>query len=37
MRALAAGIATTATELDVTPFVRGGGVSPAGEPAPSGV
>ena len=31
MRALAAGIATTATELDVTTFVLGGGVSKAGE------
>ena len=31
MRALAAGIATTATELDVTTFVLGGGVSRAGE------
>ena len=31
MRALAAGIATTATELDVTTFVVGGGVSRAGE------
>ncbi|GAB2573641.1 ROK family protein [Microlunatus antarcticus] len=30
MRALAAGIATTATELDVTTFVLGGGVSRAG-------
>ena len=31
MRALAAGIATTATELDVRTFVLGGGVSRAGE------
>ncbi|MDX6322716.1 MAG: glucokinase [Propionibacteriaceae bacterium] len=31
MRALAAGIATTATELDVRTFVLGGGVSKAGE------
>ncbi len=31
MRALAAGIATTATELDVRIFVLGGGVSKAGE------
>ena len=31
MRALAAGIATTATELDVRTFVVGGGVSKAGE------
>ena len=31
MRALAAGIATTATELDVTTFVLGGGVSRAGD------
>lgn len=31
MRALAAGIATTATELDVTTFVLGGGVSKAGD------
>jgi glucokinase len=31
MRALAAGIATTATELDVTVVVLGGGVSKAGE------
>jgi len=31
MRALAAGIATTATELDVRAFVLGGGVSRAGE------
>lgn len=31
MRALAAGIATTATELDVTTFVLGGGVAKAGE------
>lgn len=31
MRALAAGIATTATELDVATFVLGGGVSKAGE------
>ena len=31
MRALAAGIATTATELDVQTFVLGGGVSKAGE------
>ncbi len=31
MRALAAGIATTATELDVAVFVLGGGVSKAGE------
>lgn len=31
MRALAAGIATTATELDVRTFVVGGGVSRAGE------
>ena len=31
MRALAAGIATTATELDVKTFVLGGGVSKAGE------
>ena len=31
MRALAAGIATTATELDVRVFVVGGGVSRAGE------
>ena len=31
MRALAAGIATTAVELDVTTFVLGGGVSKAGE------
>jgi glucokinase len=31
MRALAAGIATTATELDVTTFVLGGGVSRASE------
>ena len=31
MRALAAGIATTAVELDVTTFVLGGGVSKAGD------
>lgn len=31
MRALAAGIATTATELDVQTFVLGGGVSKAGD------
>jgi glucokinase len=31
MRALAAGIASTATQLDVTTFVLGGGVSKAGE------
>ncbi|GAA3557674.1 ROK family protein [Microlunatus spumicola] len=31
MRALAAGIAATATQLDVTTFVLGGGVSRAGE------
>jgi glucokinase len=31
MRALAAGIATTATELDVRTFVLGGGVSKAGD------
>jgi glucokinase len=31
MRALAAGIATTATELDVAVVVLGGGVSKAGE------
>lgn len=31
MRALAAGMATTATELDVNTFVLGGGVSKAGE------
>ncbi|MGI8457353.1 MAG: ROK family protein [Propionibacteriaceae bacterium] len=31
MRALAAGIATTATELDITMVVLGGGVSKAGE------
>jgi glucokinase len=31
MRALAAGIATTATELDIRTFVLGGGVSRAGE------
>ncbi|CAA9419569.1 MAG: ROK family sugar kinase or transcriptional regulator [uncultured Propionibacteriaceae bacterium] len=31
MRALAAGIATTATELDVRTFVLGGGVAKAGE------
>jgi glucokinase len=31
MRALAAGLATTATELDVTTFVLGGGVSRAGD------
>ncbi len=31
MRALAAGIATTASELDVSTFVMGGGVSKAGE------
>ena len=31
MRALAAGIATTATELDVSTFVLGGGVSKAGD------
>ena len=31
MRALAAAIATTATELDVTTFVLGGGVAKAGE------
>ena len=31
MRALAAGIATTATELDVATFVLGGGVAKAGD------